>query len=544
MFNIIIEYGNKLSFWRQTMVKVDENEFYRQATMRICGSLDIEVGLSSLIKYLKPFIPVNYIYFDNYEEDLGAVRTIARAAECRGEKLDVLTSLSPESNKLILDLCRKMKTSYAEIDNQAQNTPLVMEFTENICSSDVCGVEAFSLLSLHLVMDGKFLGGVVIMAEGENRYIEEHKDLLMLLDVPFCVAASNTLRFREIMRLKDLLTDDNRYLHRELLRISGDDIIGENFGLREVMDQARQVTPLNNSVLLLGETGVGKDVIANAIHYSSPRQQAPFITVNCGAIPDTLIDSELFGHEKGAFSGAINQKRGRFERANGGTIFLDEIGELPPPAQIRLLRVLENKEIERVGGSDPISLDVRIMAATHRNLPRMVQEGSFREDLLFRLNVFPITIPPLRERRMDIPALVQHFIDRKSKDLKLHTPPKLATGAIDRLMDYDWPGNVRELGNVVERSLILNSNGSLSFDNLLPGSRQDISPLPATAGDSLPIGSRKLDDVISAHLRQVLKETEGRINGSDGAAQILGINPSTLRNKLIKLDIPYGRTGN
>jgi len=218
---------------------------------------------------------------------------------------------------------------------------------------------------------------------------------------------------------------------------------------------------------LLGETGTGKEVFANAIHYSSPRKNGPFIKVNCGAIPETLLDSELFGHEKGAFTGAVSQKRGRFERANKGTIFLDEIGELPAPAQVRLLRVLQTKEIERVGGATSIPVDVRIISATNRNLQEMIASGRFREDLWFRLNVFPIMIPPLRQRREDIPALVHHLIERKSKELKLTGRPVLAPGAIDRLMAHEWPGNVRELENMIERSLIQHRGaGALSFETL------------------------------------------------------------------------------
>ena len=242
---------------------------------------------------------------------------------------------------------------------------------------------------------------------------------MSLLNEPFAIAFSNTLKHQEVLRLKDLLADDNRYLHRELLHLSGEEIVGADFGLKRVIEMVRQVAPLNSPVLLLGETGVGKDVIANAIHYSSPRKDGPLVKVNCGAIPETLLDSELFGHEKGAFTGAISQKRGRFERANQGTIFLDEIGELPSPAQVRMLRVLQYKEIERVGGTNPIPVDIRLIAATNRNLEEMVKTKQFREDLWFRLNVFPIHIPPLRERKEDIPALVRHFVKRKSRELKL-----------------------------------------------------------------------------------------------------------------------------
>jgi transcriptional regulator with GAF, ATPase, and Fis domain len=287
--------------------------------------------------------------------------------------------------------------------------------------------------------------------------------------------------------------------------------------------------------LLLGETGVGKDVIANAIHYSSPRKDGPFVKVNCGAIPETLLDSELFGHEKGAFTGAISQKRGRFERADKGSLFLDEIGELPPQAQIRMLRVLQYKELERVGGTNPISVDIRLIAATNRNLEEMVGQKQFREDLWFRLNVFPIRIPPLRERRGDIPALVHHFVERKSRELKIPGPPPLAQGVIDRLTAYDWPGNVRELENLVERALILSQGEPLTFDDL---GEEKTKPC-ATAGPEDK--TLRLDAVISSHIRRVLEMANGRVHGKGGAAELLGINPSTLRYRMNQLKIPYGR---
>jgi transcriptional regulator with GAF, ATPase, and Fis domain len=303
------------------------------------------------------------------------------------------------------------------------------------------------------------------------------------------------------------------------------------------MAMVQQVASLNSPVLLLGETGVGKDVIANAIHYSSPRKDGPFIKVNCGAIPETLLDSELFGHEKGAFTGALSQRRGRFERANGGTLFLDEIGELPPQAQVRMLRVLQYKEIERVGGTNSISVDIRLIAATNRDLEERVKTKQFREDLWFRLNVFPIRVPPLRERKNDIPALVHHFVERKSRELKLPVPPPLARGVIDRLMAYHWPGNVRELENVIERALILGKGTPLVFNDLIGEKRDQSSAIPAGTQDA-PI---KLDEVMSQHIRQVLKMTNGKVHGKGGAAEVLGINPSTLRNRMNQLGIPYGR---
>jgi len=269
-------------------------------------------------------------------------------------------------------------------------------------------------------------------------------------------------------RLKEakIKEDDNRYLQMELYRITGDIIIGSNFGLKDVMQKAQIAAKGDSPVLLLGETGVGKDVIANAIHYSSERKDGPFVKINCGAIPESLIDSELFGHERDAFTGAINQKRGCFERAMKGPLFLDEIGELPLQAQVRFPRVLQDKIIERVGGSTSIKLDIRIIAATNKELNVMVSEGKFREDLWFRLNVFPILIPPLRERVVDIPALLDYLIEKKAEELKLTDIPEVFPETVTHLQQYNWPGNVRELQNLVERELILNPKGPLQFSML------------------------------------------------------------------------------
>jgi len=375
----------------------------------------------------------------------------------------------------------------------------------------------------------------------KDQYTSEHARLLSLLHDPFAIAMSNALKHEEVLNFKDMLADDVEYLHQELLRISGDELVGKDGGLKGVMEMVRQVGPLNNPVLLLGETGVGKEAIANAIHYSSPRKDGPFIKVNCGAIPETLLDSELFGHVKGAFTGAIAKKRGRFERAHRGTILLDEIGELPLPAQVRLLRVLQSKQIERVGGSTSITVDVRIISATHRHLEDMVGSGEFREDLWYRLNVFPIMIPPLRQRKEDVPALVHHFIERKSKELKFHSVPTFAPGAIDRLKSYHWPGNVRELENVIERVLIQNrgqnKDNPLMFERSAFLQKED-EPRILAGNDSEII---PLDEAVSIHIQRALKVTNGKIEGAGGTAELLGINPSTLRSRMKKMGIPYNR---
>jgi transcriptional regulator with GAF, ATPase, and Fis domain len=381
------------------------------------------------------------------------------------------------------------------------------------------------------------IGIAVVGLEGRDRYNDEHMQLFAMLHDPFVLALSNNIKHREVIRLKNLIEAEKKDLQEELHDARTHTIIGTSLGLKGVMDNARLVADQDSPVLLSGETGSGKEIIANFIHQQSSRKDGPIIKVNCGAIPDTLVDSELFGNEKGAFTGADSRKKGRFERANRGTIFLDEIAELPLPAQVRLLRVLQYKIIERLGGTEAIPVDIRIIAATHRNLEEMVASGKFREDLWFRLNVFPIRIPPLRSRRSDIPALVDYFIEKKSRELKFHNKPALSHDAMGRLTAYEWPGNVRELENVIERELILNKGGPLTF--------QYVSPMPANDNTSDPTITEdnilSLDSLFARHVKKVLNLSKGKIDGPGGAAELLGIKSGTLRSSMKKLGIPYGR---
>jgi len=513
---------------------IDENEFFRQVTNRIHSSLDIDIALRRCLDYLKQHMPVAGIFLGVYEPQLNIGRFVASIWPEHWEKApDTITLPKELWNWAKEGWTGKPKTEYINDPDQAE--PPLRRILSMVWPKEI------SHIHMDLELERKRLGSLHLVADGKNRYTEKHAHLISLMHEPFAAAISNILKHQEILRLKDMLADDNRYLNRQLLKVSGDTIIGANFGLRGVMEMVQQVAPLNSPVLLMGETGVGKEVIANSIHFSSPRKDKPFIRVNCGAIPDSLIDSELFGHEKGAFTGAISRKRGRFERAHTGTIFLDEIAELPVAAQVRLLRVLQQKEIERVGGIESIPVNVRIISATHRNLEQWVRTGRFREDLWFRLNVFPITIPPLRQRTGDIPALVNHFIDHKSKELMIQNRPKLASGALEQLQTYPWPGNVRELENLVERSLIQSqiagSGGVLRFD-WLP--REMPGDVTVSAGDKsdaiLP-----MDRIVSDHIRHALNKTNGKVEGKDGAARILGLHPSTLRGRMKKLGIPYGR---
>ena len=525
-------------------MKIDENEFFRQATLSICGHLDIEKGLHAALLQLKHVIPAISIRLERYEMDLDVMRIVALADENGGCENNILIPLSPDGLAAVKAVRAAFENgSLPEVlmINQTDDEP----FSRNVLAH--LGHRNMSAMRLHLIVENQPVGALVLLAEGADRFNEEHARLFSLLKEPFFVAMSNTLKYREVIQLKSLLEDDNRFLSDELSRLQGGQIIGADFGLKKVTDMVRQVAPLDSPVLLLGETGTGKEIIANTVHYSSLRAKAPFITVNCGAIPETLIDSELFGHEKGAYTGALNEKRGRFERAHTGTIFLDEIGELPHQAQVRLLRVLQNHEIERVGGVRSIKVDIRIIAATNRNLEEMVRKGEFREDLWFRLNVFPIMIPPLRDRRSDIPEFIQYFIAQKAKEMKLPSIPELLPGTMESLLDYLWPGNVRELENIVERAIILNKNGPLDFSALLP-STTGTSSIQEKAGskkrpeiENETDKSANLDEVISSHISRTLEKTEGRVHGPGGAAEILGINPSTLRNRMKKLGIKYER---
>jgi transcriptional regulator with GAF, ATPase, and Fis domain len=398
------------------------------------------------------------------------------------------------------------------------------------------GMSEVSFVALRLIIEQQRLGVIDVFARGYDRFTENHARRLALLREPFAIAMANALKHQQVVELKEQLVSDNRYLSSALISQSGDEVIGADDGLKAVMQKVAHIAHLKNTILILGETGVGKEVIANAIHRMSPRRNGPIIKVNCGAIPENLIDSELFGHEKGAFTGAIKQKRGLFERAHGGTIFLDEIGELPPWAQIRLLRVLQTQEIERVGGSPPIKLDIRVIAATHRDLKTMVDEGKFREDLWFRINAFPIYIPPLRRRPEDIPLLVTHFIQKKSREFGI-SPPQVAPGALRRLASQRWPGNVRELENTVERVLIQHRQGPIHFHRAV---EKEVATPPTLSLES-DRSIQTLNEVVRGHIETALRLSKGKVNGPNGAAASLDIHPNTLRKRMQKLGVAYGR---
>jgi formate hydrogenlyase transcriptional activator len=363
-------------------------------------------------------------------------------------------------------------------------------------------------------------------AVGTYKYPDEQMDQLAEL-----IAAEREQNEDEIRERRDQLHEENLALKEEIDHTSMfENIVGSSEVLSKVLCQVAKVAPSDSTVLILGETGTGKELIARAIHKRSKRTDRLFIGVNCAAIPPSLIASELFGHEKGAFTGATERRLGRFESANGGTIFLDEIGDLPPEIQVALLRVLQEREIERVGSNKPIPVDVRVIAATHHDLNALVAEGQFREDLLYRLNVVPIEVPPLRERVADIPLLVGYFVDRfgKRAGKKFRSIDKKSMKV---LQAYAWPGNVRELQNVIERAVILSDSDTLSVDETWLKRRT-----PQVAAPKLPLNGALLRQE-KEMIETALSEAGGIVGGTTGAAAKLGIPRETLNSKIRKLGI-------
>ena len=388
--------------------------------------------------------------------------------------------------------------------------------------------------------DGEgLLGFVTILARTSGVLTESHVELVGEMSAPLTTALRLENERESEHRLREALEADRRALLQRLDRDDvADSIVGADSGLRDTMLRVEQVAPTDAPVLLLGETGSGKEVVARAIHASSRRSRGPMVRVNCGAIPIGLIDSELFGHEKGSFTGAITTRKGWFERADGGTLFLDEVAELPLDAQVRLLRILQDGVFERVGAHRPHRVDVRIVAATHRKLRDMVTQGSFREDLWYRLSVFPIAIPPLRSRPEDIPALGAHFAARAGMRLG-GSALALAPDDIELLLAYPWPGNVRELAAVIERAAILGDGKRLRLAAALgpaiaPEERLGHRGAPMEDPTILP-----LEQAMARHIEKALGATSGRIEGPGGAAALLRINPHTLRARMRKMRIDW-----
>ena len=390
-----------------------------------------------------------------------------------------------------------------------------------------------------LVAMGKSLGTFALWSETQNRYTAADAELLREVANQVALAIANMKSYEEIASLKARLEKENVYLQEEIrTEHNFEEIVGDSPPLLELLRRVDQVAPTDSTVLIYGETGTGKELIARAIHNRSNRKDRPLVKVNCSAISAGLVESELFGHVKGAFTGAFERRIGRFELADGGTIFLDEVGELPLDTQVKLLRVLQEREFEPVGSNRSVRVDVRIICATNRNLEESIQDGTFRSDLYYRLNVFPLEVPPLRERRSDIDQLARFFVSRSARNLGKKLTG-ISEAATQKLLSYSWPGNIRELQNLIERAVILCNGPILELEGDL--NKVSTSPVLSDPLAEVPNAHQSplktLQEVERTHILAVLEQTHGVIEGANGAARTLGMHPNTLRHRMEKLGI-------
>ena len=495
----------------------------------IISNLDRDSLFEAIAKALRPILPFDRLSLCIYDPPSDFLRGFAGTGIAAQKAILDVGSDVPRQGSLMGRAVDEKRPIIARDLRDEQQTSVDAGIIANLIE---LGMR--SLLALPLMSKGKVVGVLNFTSLTSGQYSEPDAEFSQEIAKQVALAVENMQAYEEIAQLKkrleqekDRLQAENVYLQEEMKTQSGfEDILGKSPSLRKVLRQVEQVAPTDTTVLVLGETGTGKELIARAIHELSPRKGRPLVTVNCGAISAGLVESELFGHERGAFTGALSRKIGRFELADGGTLFLDEIGDLPLDLQVKLLRVLQEGQIERVGGTRTIVIDVRVIGATHADLEKRVEEGRFRQDLFYRLNVFPIHMPALRERREDIPVLVRHFV--------LHFAGKLgkkiesiARPTMDALESYPWPGNVRELRNVIERSVIVTRGTALELGDWITGGR----PVVATSE------ARKLADVERAHIVRVLEDCGWRVSGRSGAAELLGLKPTTLEARMKKLGI-------
>jgi transcriptional regulator with GAF, ATPase, and Fis domain len=520
-----------------------------------CRHIEIGRSTENIAAMLVRHIPIDRVLLRRIDPARGCLETVAVGlARPKHRLADARTDCAPALMESLLTWCR-----CGEVTHRRSGVPSTPELAAIAPAS-----RDIDVLAGPLGDPAGHCGVLVFLAPAGRGYEGQHAELMRLLLEPFSVAMDNDLRLREMAALREAAEADTRSLLTRLGRKTlGDTIVGVDSGLRPVMERVELVARSDAPVLIFGETGTGKELVARAIHTRSARHNGPFDRVNCGAIPPELIDSQLFGHERGAFTGAVESRRGWFERADGGTLFLDEIGELPPAAQVRMLRILQDGWMERVGGEKAINVDVRIIAATHCDLAAMVAEGEFRQDLWYRIAVFPIVLPPLRERREDVARLAEHFAERAATRFGL-APAHPTAEDLALLMSYSWPGNVRELATVIDRAAILGNGKCLEVAKALgvdaeathraaTGSRVtgwggSATATPTKRGIAMATEARgiaapiePLDAAIRRHIESALAITRGRVEGRQGAAALLRINPHTLRARMRKLGIDWSR---
>jgi transcriptional regulator with GAF, ATPase, and Fis domain len=506
-------------------MNVDIGRLAEEFTREVVASRNPKSTLNRIFRFCRKFMPVDFLNLPIYDPRQGVLHYKAFVSDDGVLAADEKVRLSESARE---QAARYAGRKTILIGNTRRN-PVTLDIVEHLGIREVA-----STLFIMAPLEGGRFGILGLIAWGADRYQPRQQEILEGLFTPLAGVVSQLLAHLEIAGQKERLAVENKEFKKRL----GYRIIGAESGLKEVMGQVEKVASLDIPVLLTGETGVGKEVIANAIHNFSNRVDGPLVTFNCGAIPENLIESELFGYEKGAFTGAESLRHGYFEQADEGTVFMDEIGELSLSAQVKLLRFLQTMELRRIGGKRTISVDVRVIAATNRDIQAMVHQGRFRTDLWYRLNVFPIHIPPLRERRQDIPELARYFARRQAQEMNLPYSVRFAPEAMEQLANYDWPGNIRELKNVIERALITCQGEPLTFAHLImPGERRSPVAEPVAVGQEFV----PLNEMIASHIRAALKLSRGRVEGRGGAAQLLGLHPSTLRAKMRKHGIRIER---
>ncbi|HKN23177.1 MAG TPA: sigma 54-interacting transcriptional regulator [Terracidiphilus sp.] len=526
----------------------DQLEFLLHLTKQITSNLDLQEVLRSTSAHIRERMHGDVAAVSIGDKASGKLRlSVLDYPQGKGFARENLLLTQSESGKRAFET---LKPVIANLNDMDQISPEVHE--------ELAFVEGAKCVCLvPLVNRGRAIGILSTVRTTEKPFTEEEVEFLRQVAGPIAIAIENAMAYEEIAQLKDKLAEEKHYLEEQIRSEMGfEQIIGSSEAIKHVLQLVETVAPSDSTVLLLGETGTGKELIARAIHEHSRRKDRTFVKLNCAAIPTGLLESELFGHEKGAFTGAIGQKVGRMELADQGTLFLDEVGDIPTEIQPKLLRVLQEREFERLGSTHTRKVNVRLVAATNRDLEKMVAEREFRADLFYRLNVFPIRIPPLRHRRDDIPLLTKYFVQKIAMRMQ-KSIESVPASVIKGLTAWDWPGNIRELENFIERAVILSRGKSLEAPLWELHQRRIGEPdsLPGPEGEEeeiarivkKTISSLSSKRALSEHARKqrqeiirVLAECKGRIAGEDGAAARMGIPRSTLNCRIKKLNInPY-----
>lgn len=496
------------------------------AILAINSSINAEESLSRVFEVLQDFLDADGAFVNIFDVQK---HSIVFVAHCRRNGLSSpLGSVEPPRSLRPLKITDKV-LNCSDISED--------RFTQKVLSECLPDVKSYLMLSMD--KEDRHLGVVCFYSCRYDQFNEAQRNLLKSLHDSFSLMTSNALNSVLLANNRDLIHENDGL--KDCVRASRMALVNRftarTPSLKEITAKVEKVSSTEVPMLVLGETGCGKEVVVNLIQQLSKRESGPFVKLNCGAIPETLIDDEFFGHEKGAFTDAKIQKKGVFERACGGTLFLDEIGELSLAAQVRLLRVLQQKVVTRIGGVQSIPVDFRLVAATHRDLKEMVQEGRFRNDLFYRLNLFPLRIPPLRERAEDLFPLTEFFLNRLRSKYGISQPLVLSKKSVEQMLNYKWPGNVRELENTLERS-VLTSSDYQNIRVIFDGEAGGLGPAMSVVSNEL-IKLETFEAMQKHYFEAVLKAAKGKISGTDGAAALSGMHPNTLRSKLDKLGVTF-----